>query len=385
MTIARPTIFWIATCAIVVAALILLRPILLPFALGATLAYLLAPAIDRLERTGMNRALAAVTVVLVLVIGLAGPVLVLLPTLLDEAGRFLAEFPHAVARVQARLADTSQPWLQKIMREEVRIGESATGAAEAMGRAWLDDFIRSAWSGGQALFSFLSLLVVVPIITIYLLVDWNRMFATVDGWLPIGRQDEIRALGREINHTVLGFVRGQIVVCLILAVFYAAALSLIELDHAIVIGLASGLTSFVPYLGAGSGLVVSLCVAVDQFWLDWTRLALVGGIFLVGEILADHVLSPRFIGSRVKLSPLWLMFSLFAFGYLFGFVGLLVAIPLAASLGVILRFVMVKSLAGSLPNAEAAPSAAVLAGPVNGANPSGTPPRSGDLERPVGP
>ena len=209
-----------------------------------------------------------------------------------------------------------------------------------MGGAWLDDVIRSAWSGGEALFSLLSLVVVVPIVTIYLLVDWDRMIATVDGWLPPAQRDDIRKLGREIHDTVAGFVRGQIVICLILAVFYAAALKATGLNHAILIGLTAGLISFVPYLGAGAGFVVAMCVAVAQFWPDGTLLAIVGGIFLVGESLADYVLSPRIIGSRVKLNPVWLMFALFAFGWLFGFVGLLVAIPLAASLGVILRFAM---------------------------------------------
>src|SRR5215211_1271407 len=214
-----------------------------------------------------------------------------------------------------------------------------------MGTAWLDDAIRSAWSGGKALFSLFSLLVVVPIVTIYLLADWNRMIATVDGWLPPRHRDDVRALGREIHDTVAGFVRGQVVICLILAVFYAIALKVSGLNHAVLIGITAGLISFVPYLGAGAGFVVALCVAVAQFWPDGTPLVVVGGVFLVGETLADYVLSPRIIGSRVKLNPVWLMFALFAFGWLFGFVGLLVAIPLAAALGVILRFAMRKALA----------------------------------------
>jgi predicted PurR-regulated permease PerM len=136
-----------------------------------------------------------------------------------------------------------------------------------------------------------------------------------------------------------------------LAVFYAAALRLIGLNHAILIGLTAGLISFVPYLGLSVGFVVAACVAIAQSWPDWTPLVEVGGIFLIGEILADYVLSPRIIGRRVNLNPVWLMFSLFAFGYLFGIVGLLVAIPLAASLGVVLRFMMKRSLAGPAPNA----------------------------------
>lgn len=357
MTVARPTVFWITIAIIALVMLVLLREILLPFAVGIALAYLLVPAVGRLERAGINRGLAALILILVLAVGFVGLVLVMLPALVGELRFFIEEFPRYVTRVQSLAADTGRPWLHKIMGQELRIEESVTRTATAMGSAWLDDIVRSAWSGGKALFSLLSLLVVVPIVSIYLLADWDRMIATIDGWTPARHREDIRALGREIHDTVAGFVRGQIVICLILGVFYAIALKVIGLNHAILIGLTAGLISFVPYLGAGAGLVVAMCVAVAQFWPDWTPLAVVAGIFLIGETLADYVLSPRIIGSRVKLNPVWLMFALFAFGYLFGFVGLLIAIPLAASLGVILRFAMRKSLAGPDLDAVPAPSA----------------------------
>jgi len=363
MTVSRPTLFWITISAIAVMALVLLRPILLPFAVGMTLAYLLVPAVDRLERVGVNRSLAALTLVLLLVVGFVGLVLVLLPAIVGELRFFIEQFPRTVARVQSLMADTSRPWLHKLLGEELRIEETATKEAAAMGGAWLDDVFRSAWSGGKALFSLLSLLVVVPIVTIYLLIDWERMIATVDGWLPPGRRDEVRAVGREIHDTVAGFVRGQVVICLILAVFYAAALKVTGLNHAILIGVTAGLISFVPYLGAGVGFVIAMCVAVAQFWPDGTPLAIVGSIFLIGETLADYVLSPRIIGSRVKLNPVWLMFALFAFGWLFGFVGLLVAIPLAASLGVVLRFAMRKALTNPGADVVPAPVASSVTGP----------------------
>ena len=345
MKVAKPTVFWFTTLAISLIALFFLRPILLPFVVGMTLAYLLVPAVDWLEGRGVNRSLAALTLVLVLVAGFVGIVLVMLPALIGELRFFIGEFPRSLLRIQSLMADSTRPWLHELLGDEIRIEASATREVAAMGGAWLDDVIRSAWTGGEALFSLLSLVVVVPIVTIYLLVDWDRMIATVDGWLPPEQRDDIRNLGREIHDTVAGFVRGQIVICLILAVFYAAALKATGLNHAILIGLTAGLISFVPYLGAGTGFVIAMCVAVAQFWPDGTLLAIVGGIFLVGETLADYVLSPRIIGSRVKLNPVWLMFALFAFGWLFGFVGLLAAIPLAASLGVILRFAMRKSMA----------------------------------------
>src|SRR5215213_3158496 len=296
MTVSRPTLFWITISAIAVMALVLLRPILLPFAVGMTLAYLLVPAVDRLEQVGMNRSLAALSLVLLLVVGFVAVVLVLLPAIVGELRFFIEQFPRTIARVQSLMADSSRPWLHKVMGQELRIEETATKEAAAMGGAWLDDVHRSAWTGGKALFSLLSLLVVVPIVTIYLLIDWERMIATVDGWLPPGRRDEVRAVGREIHDTVSGFVRGQVVICLILAVFYATALRLTGLNHAILIGLTAGLISFVPYLGLGVGFVVAACVAIAQFWPDWTPLAVVAGSFLLGETIAEYVLSPRVIG-----------------------------------------------------------------------------------------
>ncbi|MBM6582230.1 AI-2E family transporter [Microvirga sp. BT689] len=352
MTVARPTAFWITIAVIALVMLVMLHEILLPFAVGMALAYLLVPAVDRLERAGINRSLAALMLVLLLVSCFIGLLLVMLPALVGELRFFIEEFPRYVTRVQSLAADTSRPWLHQVMGQEIRIEESVTHAVASMGSAWLDELVRSAWSGGKALFSLLSLLVVVPIVGIYLLIDWDGMIAAIDGWVPAKHRDDIWAVGREIHETVAGFVRGQIVICLILAVFYAGALRLTGLNHAILIGLTAGLISFVPYLGFGVGFVVAACVAIAQFWPDWTPLAIVAGIFLLGETIADYVLSPRIIGSRVKLNPVWLMFALFAFGYLFGFVGLLVAIPLAASLGVILRFAMRKALAS--PDVDAA-------------------------------
>jgi predicted PurR-regulated permease PerM len=209
MTIARPTLFWITITAIALVALLLLRPILLPFAVGMVLAYLLVPAVDRLEQVGINRSLVALTLVLLLVVGFVGIVLLLLPAIVGELNFFIDQFPRYVARMQSLVADSSRPWLHNVLGEELHIGESSVKIATTMGGAWLDDALRSLWSGGEALVSLLSLLVVVPIVSIYLLIGWKQMLATVDGWLPAGRREAVRALGREIHDTVAGFVRGR--------------------------------------------------------------------------------------------------------------------------------------------------------------------------------
>lgn len=359
MRLAQPATFWIAVSAVALVALVLLHQILLPFVAGALLAYLLVPAVDRLERFGISRSLAALVVFVPLVAGLVAFLLVMLPAIIGELRFFIEQFPSYVARLQSLMTDASHPWLRRIVGDEVHIEPSSADVASAMGSSWLDGFLRSLWSGGLALISLVSLLVVTPIIAIYLAIDWQRMIATVDGWFPPAHRDQIRALGREVHDTVAGYVRGQVVICLVLAVLYATALEMIGLNHAILIGVAAGLISFVPYLGAATGFFVSVCVAMAQFWPNWVPVAIVGGIFIVGEMLADYVLAPRVIGRRVKLNPVWMMFALFAFGWLFGFIGLLLAIPIAASLGVILRFARRQSLAstaadvhGGLPGPE---------------------------------
>ena len=346
MRIAQPAMFWIVISAVTLVTLVLLRQILLPFVVGTLLAYLLVPAVDKLERFGVNRSFAALAVFLPLVAGFIAFLLVMLPAIIGELRYFVEAFPRYVARIQSLVTDASRPWLHSFMGDQLHIEQSSADVARTMGSTWLDDFLRSLWSGGQALFSILSLLLVTPIIAIYIAIDWQRMIATIDGWLPPSRRDDIRALAREVHDTLAGFVRGQLLICLVLGALYATALEVIGLNHAILIGIAAGLISFVPYLGAATGIFASVCVAMDQFWPNWVPVAVVAGIFIVGEMLADYVLSPRVIGRRVKLNPVWMMFALFAFGWLFGFIGLLLAVPLAASLGVILRFARQQSLSG---------------------------------------
>ena len=346
MRIAQPAIFWIAVSAIAMVALVLLRQILMPFVVGALLAYLIVPAVDRLERLGIRRALAAMIIFLPLLACLVAFLLIMLPAIIGEIRFFIDQFPHYVTTLQLLVNEATGPWLHAVMGDDLHIEQSSADVARTMSNNWLDGFLSSLWSSGRAVISLLSLIVVTPIIAIYLAIDWHRMIATIDGWFPPKYRNDVRELGLEIHNTVAGFVRGQVVICLVLAALYAAALKVIGLNHGIVIGLAAGIISFVPYLGAATGLIVSVCVALVQFWPNWAPAAIVGGIFIVGEMLSDYVLSPRIVGRRVKLNPVWMMFALFAFGWLFGFIGVLLAIPLAASLGVILRFAGRRSLAG---------------------------------------
>jgi predicted PurR-regulated permease PerM len=220
------------------------------------------------------------------------------------------------------------------------------------GVGWLTTFLKSLWSGGRALVSLFSLIVVTPVVAFYLIYDWHRMLKTVDGWVPVHQRATVRQLAREIDAAIAGFVRGQSAVCLILGSFYAVALTLSGLNFGLLIGLISGLITFIPYVGSMTGLILSLGVAVAQFWPDYTSILIVLGIFLVGQFLEGNVLAPKLVGESVGLHPVWLIFALLAFGYLFGFVGLLVAVPLAATIGVLARFALRRYLESSLYTGE---------------------------------
>jgi predicted PurR-regulated permease PerM len=340
MSVSRPVAFWIAVFAAVIAVVILLREILLPFVAGMVLAYLLDPLAGRLERLGMNRLIATLAIVGLFVFGTVALVIMTAPVVVRELSYFINDFPLYVRQLRELATDPNRPWMSKIFGEGLAYAEQSVGQLTTLATDWLSDFLRSVWTGSQALISAFSLLVVTPIVACYLIYDWNKMIAVIDNWVPPAKRNTVRVLAGEIDATIGGFVIGQGALCLILALFYAAALSLIGLKHGILIGVTAGLLSFVPYLGSLTGLVISTCVSIAQFWPNWSVIWIVPAIFFVGQSLSDYVLSPYFVGRRVNLHPVWIMFALFAFGYLFGFVGLLIAVPLAAAIGVLTRFAL---------------------------------------------
>jgi predicted PurR-regulated permease PerM len=360
MKAARPSVLWLATLAVFVAVVVLLRDILLPFVAGIALAYLLDPVVERIERLGVNRTVAALGIVGLFIIGVGAVMVLVAPLLGTEVADFIEKVPQYIRQLQAFANNPGRPWLRKIIGEGLSEGEQSAGQITSAAADWIPTLLRSLWSDSRALLSIFSLLVVTPIVTIYLLIEWKRLTATIERSIPAARRETVLALAGELDDTIAGFLRGQGTICLILALYYASALRLIGLNHGILIGLAAGLISFIPYLGSLTGLVLSLCVVVLQFWPSWTMIPVVLGIFLAGQAIADYVLSPYLIASRVQLSPVWIMFAIAAFGYLFGFVGLLIAVPLAAAIGVVIRFAM-RQYQASLLEPAAAPATAVSA------------------------
>jgi predicted PurR-regulated permease PerM len=336
--------FWLIVLVVLIVALWLLSEILLPFVFGLAIAYLLTPAVDRLQRVGVPRLAGSLLLITLVVLAFVLVILLVAPLLGGQLASFIDNIPGYVTRLQAVISDPSRPWLQKIIGEGLNTDKSMSDLM-TQGVGWLTAFLRSLWSGGRALVSLFSLVVVAPVVAFYLTYDWHRMIATADAWVPVRHRATVHQLAREIDAAISGFVRGQTAVCLILGSFYAVALTLAGLNFGMLIGLVSGLITFVPYVGSLTGLVLSFGVAVAQFWPEWTSIATVLAIFVIGQFIEGNVLAPKLVGESVGIHPVWLIFALLAFGYLFGFVGLLVAVPLAATIGVLARFALKQYLA----------------------------------------
>jgi predicted PurR-regulated permease PerM len=330
----RHVSFWVVTFTIVAAVLWLLHDVLLPFVAGIALAYLLAPVADRMERVGINRTLAALLIVSLFVVLLIALMLLLVPLLVQQGTALISHIPGYVKRIKELILDQNLAWLTGLGG-----GDSKT-VSELVSQVatWLLSFSYSLWTGGKALVSFASVLIVMPVVTFYLIRDWHRMLGRADSWVPVRQRETVRRLARDVDAAIGGFLRGQLGVCLVLGCYYAIALMLTGLDFALLIGLIAGLITFVPYIGSMTGLMIAVSVAIAQFWPDWKRILVVVAVFLVGQFIEGNIISPKFVGERVGLHPVWLIFAMFAFGYLFGFVGLLIAVPMAAAIAVLLRF-----------------------------------------------
>jgi predicted PurR-regulated permease PerM len=351
VSIGRQLAFWVAAFVAFGLLLHLLGGAVTPFALGIALGYLLDPIVQRLERFGLNRLGASLVILVVFVIVFALILVIFAPILSGQLIGFTQKLPSYVARLQALAIDQGNilldkyggPWREKLglsgplSTEQI---QNSVGDLVAEGAQWLLNALRSLASGGAAVFSFLSFLVFTPVVAFYMLLDWDKMLATIDSWLPLDYRDGLRQIAREINHALSGFLRGQSLVCLFLGLWYGLGLSLIGLDFGFLIGVVAGVLSFIPYVGSLTALVLSLGVAIVQGWPSWSLFFLALGVVGAGQFLEGNVLSPKLVGGSIGLHPVWLMFALVAFGSLFGFTGLLIAVPMSAAIGVLARHLL---------------------------------------------
>lgn len=341
MGLQRKIVFWITALAVFVALVYILRDVLMPFAAGLVLAYLLDPLADRLEKLGLGRLGATLLILVAFVSVFVAFLIVVLPLFATQLMAFFEKLPSYVTRLQILLTEQGGPLLQKVGGEKVLTDlQKSLGDVVSQGVKWIGRFLTSLWSGGQALVGVLSLLVITPVVAFYLLLDWDRMVKTIDSWVPVDQRTTVRQIATDIDSAISGFLRGQTLVCLILGGIYAVGLFVLGLNFGILIGISAGILSFIPYVGSLLGLIVAVAVAIAQFSPEWSMVGLVLLVFVVGQFIEGNILAPKLVGETIGLHPVWLMFALLAAGSLFGFLGLLIAVPLAAAIGVLTRFAL---------------------------------------------
>ncbi len=343
----RQIAIWIGGLVLLVIMLFALRSILLPFVAGMAVAYFLDPAADRLERWGCSRTLATSIITGAFLLLVVAMVLVILPVLQKQILDFVERVPMYAAALERNVVGALELVRGRLRPEDWENLRQAASQYVGQAIGWTAALLKGVWSGGMALANLLSLIFITPIVSFYLLRDWDRIVKETRSWLPPRHAEVIREQAALIDERLAGFVRGQALVCLILAIFYAVALSIAGLEFGLLVGLGAGLISFVPYVGFIVGLIVSVGLALVQF-SEFQPIAIIAAIFVFGQVVEGNFLSPKLVGERVGLHPVWIIFALFAGGGLMGFVGVMLAVPAAAVIGVLSRFALQRYLESPL-------------------------------------
>lgn len=335
--------FWVAGLLVFLILLWLLRAILLPFVAGMAVAYFLDPVADRLQRLGLGR--AGATLILILLFFMAAPLAIFLlaPVIGSQVSEFVRRFPVDAQQ----LIDRGQPlWSAAkahLSPDDMQRLRDAAGDYAGTVAQWLGGMATGLVSGSLIVVNILSLLFITPVVAFYLLRDWHGLTARIDDWLPRHHAETIRGQLRAINKILAGYARGQALVCLILGGVYGVGLTLVGLDLGLVVGFATGFLCFIPYVGTVSGFLIAMALAAAQS-VGWALPMQVAGVFLVGHLLESYILAPRLVGRNIGLHPVWVIFALLAGGSLFGLLGVLLALPLAAVIGVLIRFMLARYL-----------------------------------------
>lgn len=347
--------YWGIAAVLFLALLWLVGDVLVPFVLGGAIAYLLDPLADRLERIGFSRVWATAVISIIAVLGLLTLLLLVLPELVRQGGEALGLIGSLIESLPEQITSL-EAWLRTrfpefsmnetaIQDQLVALGQTVQGYAGA--------FVNTILTSALSLVNVVVLLVITPVVTIYLLLDWDRMVEGADNLLPRDHAPVVRHLASEIDRTLAAFLRGMGTVSLILGSYYAIALAVVGVPFGLVVGLFAGLITFIPYVGSLVGGALALGLALFQFWGDWVTIAVVAGIFVLGQVVEGNILTPKLVGGSVGLHPVWLLLALAVFGSLFGFIGLLVAVPVAAMIGVVARYFIAAYKSGRLYQGQA--------------------------------
>ncbi|MEX0963510.1 MAG: AI-2E family transporter [Pseudohongiellaceae bacterium] len=340
-------LFWAVSLVLFGLFIWLFRGVLTPFVLGMTIAYLLNPVVIWLEKLKLSRTLAVLALLTLFFLTITVLLLLLIPPLYRELMQLAEQAP---AYLQA-LIERLQPYLnlaqQEIAEQNLDQNILATLQNNVSNAFNFGSGVMSGLlTGGQAIIGFLSLLILTPLVAFYMMREWKALTGTIDELIPRHNYDEIKNLLNQIDGKISGFVRGQLLVALLLGILYAVALSIAGLDFGILIGLTAGFLSIIPLFGSAVGLVVSIAVAWFQA-TEITYVLTIAAIFIVGQLLEGNVITPKLLGGSVGMHPLWILFSIMAGALLFGILGMMIAVPVAAALGVLLSFALHRYKASS--------------------------------------
>jgi len=338
MSSKKIVLFWVFSLAAVLAVLFLLKGILLPFIASMVLAYFLDPVVEWGEKKGLSRTLSIIFLIVVVCLVLLAFIALAVPMLQNQISSFAARVPEYINRVWNYVHPLFDRLKENVPAVE-NLGDLKEAAASYLGSGvkMLLSVTQNLISGGMALFDIGSLLVITPVVCFYLLRDWGKVTNFFKGMIPEYAKETVMEQVNAINNILSGFIRGQAMVCLSLAVYYSLGLSLAGLDLGIVIGFLTGILSFIPYVGCLSGFIISMLLGLMQYSDLWNLLWIVG-VFGIGQVLEGYVLTPNLVGDKTGLHPVWIIFALLAGGYLLGFLGILIAVPTAAVIGVLIRF-----------------------------------------------
>ncbi|MBM3560519.1 MAG: AI-2E family transporter [Alphaproteobacteria bacterium] len=337
MSFSRPALFWLAVIAAAGLLLWAISAVLLPFVAGLAIAYLLDPLADRLQRLGCGRTLATLLILGGAALAVLAIMVVAAPLLQAQLLAFIERLPDYVAALRATAEALVHRVGERVDPASAERLRAAVGNLVGSGAGWLAGLAGDVFRGGVALLNLLSLLFITPIVAFYLLRDWDRIAGTVDGLLPRAYAATIRRLLTEIDSRLAGFVRGQLMVAAMLAAWYGGGLTVAGLEFGLIVGLAAGALSIIPFVGSIGGFVVAVALALVQFD-SLVPVAIVAAVIVVGQVAEGNFLTPRLVGERVGLHPVWVIFALLAGGALLGLLGMLLAVPVAATVAVLVCY-----------------------------------------------
>ncbi len=347
MTKERQFWIWLAVLVIAISLIVFVSGVLLPFVAGMAVAYFLDPLGDKLESWGLSRTLSTVIITASFFIAVIALLILIFPLIQGQIIGFAQKVPSMIESFEAWLAPLKETLSERIPSEKLQELSDVSKSYGTTIVKWLGSLLGGIWKGGLALFNVLSLILITPVVSYYLLRDWDKIVAKVDSWLPRDYAPAIRSVVKDIDITIAGFVRGQGTVCLFLAVFYGVGLTIVGLDFGLVVGITTGLISFIPYFGMLVGMATALAIAIVQFG-EVMPVVLVLIVFGAGQIIESMFLTPKLVGEKVGLHAVWVIFALMVGGATVGFTGVLLAVPVAATIGVLVRFFLAQYLASPL-------------------------------------